>query len=567
MAEIFNGSVFGGPPGISTTVNYEYARDGANMKYHFWGNTRLSSSGDWYRNNVRVKLYLNGSDIYTKDCKSSSKGWSINWDAGWHTVSNKTSGTTPFYFTVKDTQNSGWCNYTSGTYQLYVAPAYASITRFDVSSVSETQIQFTWGASHACDASEYSIDGSGWIGGNYPTTIIGGLSSNAKHSVRIRVKRTDSQLWTESETKYASTYNWPHCTNIPNFKIGDNATSTYYNPLGRDLYIQLWAHVPQAFVSDIIHIGNVTSYNGFADIADRLYASIPESKSSGYNIDVWYGDHKEVCGSGTYSIKENDSEKPAFDSNYIKNITNSLYADIAGTNKFIKNHNKLSAILTPMIPQKEAHADYYNISSSGLPTITKYYSSSDQSFELGNISANTFNVTAVDKRGLYRSTTVYIDFVDYNNPGVTNAKITRQNGIGTKAVLSFTGVYTNWSGLLKTNSIQSIRYKIGASGTWKSLPSDATLISSGGVWTLNAILNEDFSTTSQYDLYLEINDLLETVVLGAYTISTADAFIWKDLANKRIGINKKPNETLDVAGDINADNALYINGVKMIWYE
>ena len=110
MAQIFNGTVHGGSPGSSTTVNYEYTRDGANMKYHFWGNTRLNSSGGWYTNNVRVKLYLNGSDIYTKDCKSSNKGWSIDWDAGWHTVSNKTSGTTPFYFTVKDTQNSGWCN-------------------------------------------------------------------------------------------------------------------------------------------------------------------------------------------------------------------------------------------------------------------------------------------------------------------------------------------------------------------------------------------------------------------------------------------------------------------------
>ena len=70
MATIFNGSVFDASPGISTTVNYEYTRDGANMKYHFWGNIRVSLSGGWYRNNIRVKLYLNGSDIYTKDCKS-----------------------------------------------------------------------------------------------------------------------------------------------------------------------------------------------------------------------------------------------------------------------------------------------------------------------------------------------------------------------------------------------------------------------------------------------------------------------------------------------------------------
>ena len=78
------------------------------------------------------------------------------------------------------------------------------------------------------------------------------------------------------------------------------------------------------------------------------------------------------------------------------------------------------------------------------------------------------------------------------------------------------------------------------------------------MWTLNAVLDDTFSTTSQYDLYLVFKDLLETVVVGAYTISTADAFIWKDLANKRIGINKKPTEALDVQG--NAKVSGTING-------
>ena len=53
--------------------------------------------------------------------------------------------------------------------------------------------------------------------------------------------------------------------------------------------------------------------------------------------------------------------------------------------------------------------------------------------------------------------------------------------------------------------------------------------------------------------------------------------IVKDLENKRFGIGKKPTEALDVAGNIKSNrnveganlkcNALYVNGVKMIWYE
>ena len=77
---------------------------------------------------------------------------------------------------------------------------------------------------------------------------------------------------------------------------------------------------------------------------------------------------------------------------------------------------------------------------------------------------------------------------------------------------------------------------------------------------------------------IEVQDKVETVSFGNMIISTANAFIWKDLANKYVGIGKKPTKTLDVAGDINSDgeiittsnlkgSALYVNGVKMIWYE
>ena len=245
MATIFNGSVHSEYPGISTTVNYEYVRDGANMKYHFWGNTRLSDSTGWYTNNVRVKLYLNGSDIYTKDCKSSSTGWSINWDAGWHTVSNKTSGTTPFYFTVKDTQNASWCNYTSGTYQLDVAPAYTSITGFSVGALSETSVRFNWSAANTVDYVWYSTNnGSSWTGvdvadGTSGSFDVGGLAANTGYNFKIRVRRKDSQLTTDSGAYYATTYAYPYLTSVPEFTVGNSLNIGIYNPLGRSCTISL----------------------------------------------------------------------------------------------------------------------------------------------------------------------------------------------------------------------------------------------------------------------------------------------------------------------------------------
>ena len=585
MAQIFNGTVHGGSPGISVTVNYEYVRDGANMKYHFWGNTRLNSSNGWYGNNVRVKLYLNGSDIYTKDCKSSNKGWRIDWDAGWHTVSNKTSGTTPFYFTAKDTQNSRWCNYTSGTYQLDVAPAYTSITSFSVGALSETSVRFNWSASNTVDYVWYSTNnGSSWTGkdvadGTSGSFDVGGLSANTGYNFKIRVRRKDSKLTTDSGAYYAATYAYPYLTSVPEFTVGNSLNIGIYNPLGRSCTI--------SFIGDngVEHNGGTitgTSISPFNNDSWKniLYSTLPSKTQGTYKVRLVCatGNVNQVSSAVKYYLDTSDSGfKPAFTDNEIINVVNTANTVIAGSNKFIKNHNSLSGVIKPMTAQRSASGSYYNVSASGLSTVKKDYSSSNINFVLGNMNTNTFNVTAVDSRGFTTTRSKTIDLVDYNNPGVTTSKITRQNGIGTKAVLAFTGVYTNWSGLLKTNLIQSIRYKIGASGTWKSLPSHATLTSSNGVWTLNVVLDDTFATTSQYDLYLEIKDLLETVVVGAYTISTADAFVWKDLANKRVGINKKPTEALDVHGNIKGDgnieginikgNALYINGVKMIWYE
>ena len=560
MATIFNGSVHNEYPGISTTVNYEYVRDGANMKYHFWGNTRLSDSTGWYTNNVRVKLYLNGSDVYTKDCKSSATGWSINWDAGWHTVSNKTSGTTPFYFTVKDTQNSGWCNYTSGTYQLDVAPAYTSITGFSVEALSETSVRFNWSAANTVDYVWYSTNnGSSWTGvdvadGTSGSFDVGGLAANTGYNFKIRVRRKDSQLTTDSGAYYATTYAYPYLTSVPEFTVGNSLNIGIYNPLGRSCTISLIGDNGVEHNGDTITGTTISPFNN--DSWKNIWYSTLPSKTQGTykaRLVCSTGNVNQVSSAVKYYLDTSDSGfKPAFTANEIINVVNTANTAIAGSNKFIKNHNSLSGVIKPMTPQRSASGSYYNVSTSGLSTVKKDYSSSNINFVLGNMSTNTFNVTAVDSRGFTTTVSKTIDLVDYNNPGVTTSKITRQNGIGAKAVLAFTGVYTNWTGLLKTNSIKSIRYKIGASGTWKSLPSNATLTSSNGVWTLNAVLDDTFATTSQYYLYLEIKDLLETVVVGAYTISTADAFIWKDLANKRIGINKKPTEALDVAGNVKA---------------
>lgn len=450
-----------------------------------------------------------------------------------------------------------------------------------VTPISETSVKLTGGYTSDGNASvtssgfQYSTNGSSWTN---CTATPSNLSANTKYYFRYYA--TNSQGTSYSGNSTTTTYAYPYLISVPEFTVGNSLTIGIYNPLGRSCVISIIGDNGTEYTGGTITGTSISGFNNSSWL-NNWYATLPSKTSGTYKarLKCTTGNINQLSSGIKYSLNTSDTGfKPTFTDTNLISISNSLHTDINGNNKFIKNHNNLSGIITPMTPNRSANGSYYNISSSGLVTVKKDYSSSNINFTLGNMSTNTFNVTAVDSRGFSTTPSKTIDLVDYNKPGVTTAKIVRQNGIDTKAILSFNGVYTNWSGLLKSNSIQSIKYKIGSSGTWNSLPSSAELISSNGVWTLNATLDDTFATTSQYDIYLQITDLLETVELGAYTISTADAFIWKDLANKRMGINKKPTKTLDVAGDIGASgdietstnlkgNALYVNGVKTIWYE
>lgn len=136
MIEIFNGSVydFGSASSIWAIINYESKRNGNDMLYRFNYSIKVSnrsgalSSSTYYSNTLQTKFYLDSNNVYTKSTKSSSSGWSFEYTTDWFTVEDKTSGRTPFKFTIKDTQNSSWCNYTSGEYSLEISPASSEIT-------------------------------------------------------------------------------------------------------------------------------------------------------------------------------------------------------------------------------------------------------------------------------------------------------------------------------------------------------------------------------------------------------------------------------------------------------
>lgn len=86
----------------------------------------------------------------------------------------------------------------SGSYSLPAMPKYANFTEHYIYEVTENSISVYWSADSECDYLQYSLNGGEWIdtAGN-PYTITG-LESGTTYSIRTKVKKIYTDLWTES---------------------------------------------------------------------------------------------------------------------------------------------------------------------------------------------------------------------------------------------------------------------------------------------------------------------------------------------------------------------------------
>lgn len=108
------------------------------MLYRFYWKVWLVSSTSWYYNGLRIQMYINGvqKNVTVKPQNGNEKGWSYDGTTDWYTVSNKTTGTIPFYAVLYDT-NTNATRFTSSNYSLVVSGAASVLGRiesFDVNS-------------------------------------------------------------------------------------------------------------------------------------------------------------------------------------------------------------------------------------------------------------------------------------------------------------------------------------------------------------------------------------------------------------------------------------------------
>lgn len=394
-----------------------------------------------------------------------------------------------------------------------------------IASATETSINISFKPDRKLYQAQVSIDGgSNWSGvtvvsGSWQeggTITLTGLSANTKYTIQMRIAYS-GDLWTYSNKIDAWTYNYPYATRIDSFIIGDNQHFEFYNPLNRTIQIQMWSFANKAFVSDLLSI-NGTSYTGKLAPDAWLYLSIPNARSSQFNLDVHYNDgttdHKWIGDLGrTYTIRGN--EAPEFSD-----------FDFYDTDGKAPNLTRMSGVKNPSIlvsgmsdatfhisTDKKMYSNYgaglsgYTFNwFNGDSTWSNYSSDAEVTNHVYDGNSTEVSVNAQDGRGLTKKVSKSVKIV-FPAHTTANLRIDRENGVGTKCFLN--GSITYWNGSWNlTSSRKNTLLWIGIK------VNDNVVTHYGDKLAGEIIKDSDISTNGEYTTITLKNNTLELHLNG-----------------------------------------------------
>ena len=186
-----------------------------NKTYISWqvGIEATTATASWYSNAIKVyDVYINGTKVSsggTWGNKTVSPNNPIQLLNGTAEIPHNNDGTKTFNANFTAWLYSNFNTSANGDFTLNTIPRQTSITSFSVNKRDETSVVYSYTTSDACDWAWYSKDnGSTW--NTLPNSnIITGLSPNTSYNFKLRVRRTDSQMTTDSGTVAQSTYAIP----------------------------------------------------------------------------------------------------------------------------------------------------------------------------------------------------------------------------------------------------------------------------------------------------------------------------------------------------------------------
>ena len=505
--------------------------------------------------NITYTVTVNGTK-YTGSIANYDGYSSVTLKSGTLSVAHNSDGnkSISFSFSVSDTSGQSYtCGNASasGSMALSTIPRYLTITNIEITNKTETSIVVKWATSDPRSGTYYSLDnGTTWIGsatdgeslgsdGKSGTFNILKLTANTSYNLKVKIKRSDSSLWTESNNIAFTTYAYPYCTSAPNFTIGNTVKLDFYNPLKRSLEWQVLGADNSVIAGNTTTGATYTGVSGEASVAN-LYKSIPNAKSGTYKVKVTYGGNVATKTGGTYSIR--GDEVPTINA-FTYSDNNSTIVAITGNNQHIvQKYSNLVAQVGAATANKGAGGISKYVVECNGKTVQNTVSGN---FNIGVIDSNTnvdLKLTVTDTRGLTASKTIKVTMLAHSAPN-TVVTLERLNNYEDESYLTVDASISSVNG--KNTAVIKYRYKLsgGSYGSFVTIGDKAkqTLsLEKNNVYIFNVVVTDAFGAAYNAE---------HTLGKGVFPL-----FI--DTEKNSVGVNCFPNNSnsFEVDGLISANS-------------
>lgn len=485
-----------------------------------------------------------GSAWWSIDCDGQSSGYqyfTFNWGntspGVWWTVGsysfkiphNSDGSKTISYSAYYATTISPSAFSASGSLVLTKIGRYATLTEFKVAATTQTSAVINWNANALCDSVSYSLNNGSWTSTSGLSFSINNLSPGVSYTVKIQVRRQDSQLSTTSNTISFTTLPIATISSTPiTCNIGQNINLSFTNYTYNASFLRLYQKNIEdewALLQEVTDIQSNTYSWDISELSSTMYANTPNSNSS---------EIKVVCGTtlngqeytNEYLGIANVTNSDPTISDFTFENTDSVSSTMLGNKtSMITYFGNLRVIITnKAVAKNAARISYYNISVSngGTVNLKKVDESSSQiSVDFGNYQTSgsySIRVEAVDSRGnisnlLTKNFVIYT----YHNPTLA-ATITRVNNFERETGITLLGYISRVYTTSNRNSLVSLRYRYRESnGNWSNYTSISPTAATSGNDFQITFSNDLFLTldiSKSYDFEFELTDKIQTITVS-----------------------------------------------------
>ena len=399
-----------------------------------------------------------------------------------------------------------------------------------LSSKTETDITVKWTCNEKLDKLWYSTNNGttyteSYGSGNEGTVSIYDLNPATNYKIILKGRTLTTQDITYSVVLEIETYNFPFCNYAPDFTIGERLSLLFYNPLKREITVNLLG---------------ADGSTGFIDAVtiDRLYASIPNTPQANYFVKVTCEDNAPITVlGGVYSVNEDECKPTLLEVSYEDTTLGTIA--LTGNNQYlVRNKSVPSFTATGISALKHATISSVKVNLNEVETpLTLNGTTASGIGTVVNSAVSIYaNFIVTDSRGITTTKEKLVNIYDWFEPEALTTLDRKSNdtcAITVDANYALIGGHNTLTinGYIKKTS-ESEFTSIGA-------------ITSDVEKTFNVDENYD------YDVKVELIDALNSTTIYYLVLPRYTPLMYFDANKYSVGVNCFPNnnQTLEIKNE------------------